>query len=493
MWGALAVIVVYLAVSMIVGIWSGKVGKTTSEDFFLADRGLGGILMFFTLFATNISGFAYFGAPGGAYHQGVGFFGYLATTTTMAAVFFYLFGHRVWLLGKKYGYMTPSELFGEKYESETVRIVYFVVLTLMTTGYACVQPIAAGYVLSGLTGGAIPPWVGSTLMVVVVTIYVLAGGLRAVAWTDFVQGVLMILLVIVAVCIVAVNIGGPVAASTEIATKYPELLMRQKFTWQKWLSFGMIVAMCIPIFPQMFTKFFASKSSQSLKVSMCLYPLAMIAIYVPILFMGMWGHAVFPDLHGKEAEKIIPMLLGKYVPLWLGALILSAPLAAIMSTVSSQLITISTMFTRDIYARYFNRDCSADHQVRVGRIFIFAAAFVVFFVSLKPPASVLTIATWNFAGYAVAFPATMAALFWRRANAMSIVSSIVAGEFVLLLFVLDILPKSLAMGFEPFLPAWVVALVVLLVMALANGKAEVKQSKKIHDFLDGLYKAKIST
>lgn len=86
--GAIFVIVLYLTASISIGLYSGRQNLNTSEDYFVANRSLGLTVMFFTLFATNISAFAYMGAPGGAYHLGTGFFGYLATTTSLSAIFF---------------------------------------------------------------------------------------------------------------------------------------------------------------------------------------------------------------------------------------------------------------------------------------------------------------------------------------------------------------------------------------------------------------------
>ena len=165
---AVGIIVAYLIITLCIGIFSSKNASTTSEGYFLAKRSLGSIVMFFTLFATNISAFAYLGGPGGAYHLGLGFFGFLATTTSTAAAFFYVIGYRSWLLGKEFGYMTPAEMFGKRYESDALSIIFFVVLAIFTLAYMVVQPIGAGYVISGLTQNVLPTWVGVVMILVFV-------------------------------------------------------------------------------------------------------------------------------------------------------------------------------------------------------------------------------------------------------------------------------------------------------------------------------------
>lgn len=486
---ALCIIAAYLIITLCIGIFSSKNASKSSEGYFMATRSLGPYVMFFTLFATNISAFAYLGGPGGAYHLGLGFFGFLATTTSMAAVFFYVIGYRSWLLGKKFGYMTPAELFGKRYASDALSVIIFVVLAVFTLAYMVVQPIGAGYVISGLTQNALPTWVGVVMILIFVTIYVFVGGLKATAYADLFQGLIMMVCVLAAFALILYKLGGMSGATNDLISNFPDLVTRKKFTIQNWISFALIITLAIPVFPQLFTKFLAAKSPDSLRTTMSFYPLAMILIYVPVLFLGVYGHTVFPALAGKQSDQIIPLLLGKYYPLWIGAFILSAVLAAIMSTLGAQLITISTMFTKDIYVRYIDKTAGQRKQVLVGRIFILALALTTTVIALNPPAAILVIVSWAFTGYAVLTPTVIAGLYWKKSTAAGAISSILAGEFVLFLFAAKIIPMSVLKGFQVIIPVLSVTILVLIVVSyLTQPKEQEREAAdKTHQFLDTMF------
>lgn len=385
--------------------------------------------------------------------------------------------------------MTPAELFGKRYESKALSVVIFLVYIFFTVPYMAVQPIGAGYILSGLTKGTIPLWVGVLMIVVFVGVYVYIGGLRAVAWTDLFQGIVMIACVMLAFFLITSKIGGPVVVTQDVMSNYPELLTRQKFTIKSWINFGLMIMLCISVFPQMFTKFFAAKSSKALKLSASLYPLAMVVIYIPVLFIGVYGHTIFPNLQGKESDQIIPMVLGNYYALWIGAILLSAVFAAIMSSFSSQLITISTLFTKDIYIRYIDKKANNAKQIAIGRICTCVLVILTVIIALKPPATILAIVTWAFSGYALLAPAFLAGLYWKRSTSIGAIASILSGESVLLLCGIGIFPKSLMFGFDAFVPSLIVSIITLVLVSFCTRASEVekKTATELHNYLDPIF------
>ncbi|KAF1086259.1 Sodium/pantothenate symporter [Sporotomaculum syntrophicum] len=489
--GAMAVIICYLAITLGIGIYSGRQSAKSSEGYFLAARELGPYVMFFTLFATNISAFAYMGAPGGAYHLGVGFFGYLATTTSLAAVFFYAIGYRTWLLGRKYEFMTAPQLLGAIYNSRGVTLVMLLAFAVFTVAYMLVQPIGAGYVINAITGGAIPAYVGVLMVLIFITIYVFMGGLKATAYADLFQGSIMIICVALAFLLIVFKIGGPTEAAHNLMAISPELFGRGNFSLEQWISFGLVIALGVPVFPQLFTKYLAAKNPDSLKTTMTLYPVAMIVIYIPVLFLGAFGTLVFPGLEGKASDSIIPMMLQNFYAPWVGALVLSAVLAAIMSTTASQLITISTMILKDFYIPYVNKNLSADKEVTVGRVFIFVLAILACYIALNPPSAILTIVTWAFTGYAVLTPGILAALYWRGSTATGVICSVLAGEATVALFAFGIIPASVLGNWQACVPAVIISTVVLIVVSLMTKHSpdEQRAIDDKHGFMDSIFKS----
>ncbi len=151
------------------------------------------------------------------------------------------------------------------------------------------------------------------------------------------------------------------------------------------------------------------------------------------------GHLSFPDLAAKEADRILPMTLTLISGDFMAALVLAAGLAALMSTMDSQLLTMSSIFSRDILPLLG----SAKSQTSVsGRVFVILLSIAGLLLALKPPATILQIATQTFTGLAVLFPTVLFGLYLKRVYAAAAILSILAGEGVMLLFYFKLCPAG---------------------------------------------------
>jgi len=152
--------------------------------------------------------------------------------------------------------------------------------------------------------------------------------------------------------------------------------------------------------------------------------------FLPIS-VGVMGHLSFPDLVGKEADRILPMTLTLISGDFMAALVLAAGLAALMSTMDSQLLTMSSIFSRDILP-LINK---AKSQTSIsGRVFVIFLSIAGLLLAMKPPATILQIATQTFTGLAVLFPTVLFGLYLKRVYSAAAILSILAGEAVMLLF-----------------------------------------------------------
>jgi solute:Na+ symporter, SSS family len=147
----LAIAGIYLVALLVIGWWSYRKTLPTPEDFFMAGRAFGPVVLIFAVYATNMTAFYMLGTPGNAYRQGIGTYGYIAFASALVIpAMFYLIGYRAWRVGKRYGYMTPSELLGARYESPAVALVLFVLLVFYTVPYIVTSVIGAGLALESL-------------------------------------------------------------------------------------------------------------------------------------------------------------------------------------------------------------------------------------------------------------------------------------------------------------------------------------------------------
>ncbi|NEQ67829.1 MAG: sodium:solute symporter family protein, partial [Symploca sp. SIO2D2] len=307
------IIAIYLLSSLGLGLVGYRQQKNTPDDYFLADRKIGTIVLFFTLIATNFSSFFFLGFAGAGYRIGISYYPMMSLGSGLIALSFYVIGHRVWILGQEQGLITPSELIEYCCRSQTLKLIFLAVMVIFTLPYLALQPIGAGYLLENLTNGQIPYFAGASLLTLVIVFYVLMGGMKSVALTDVLQGILMFVLIIVALLTVAHNLGGISQANLTVHQLKPELFAREGvdnfFTKPKWFSYMLLWFLCVPMFPQMFMRFYLPKTSNSLKASAVLYPVVTLIIFICPVLIGMWGHIQFPDLVGKETDQILPMML----------------------------------------------------------------------------------------------------------------------------------------------------------------------------------------
>ncbi|MCX6095371.1 MAG: sodium:solute symporter family protein, partial [Candidatus Bipolaricaulota bacterium] len=214
----------YFLVLLLVGFFTQRRARAKDADYFLASRSLSPLLLFITMAATNFSAFTVFGFSGAGWRIGYAFYPIMAFGTGFMALSFFIIGRPVWRLGREKGLLTPPELILDRLGSPTLRLLFLAVLVAFTLPYLAMQPMAAGYALEGLLG--IPYLWGAVLVTAVMLAYLLLGGMRAVAWTAVVQGVMMIVFLALALGVIAGAHGGLTSANRAAAEAFPALFSR---------------------------------------------------------------------------------------------------------------------------------------------------------------------------------------------------------------------------------------------------------------------------
>src|SRR4030065_2202726 len=167
----------YLSSLLAIGAYAWRRSKRTSEDYFVASRAIGRVVLFLSLAATNFSAFTFFGFAGAAYKFGLAYYGIMAFGTGFMALSFYFIGKKVWQLGKKHGYITPPELIGDRFKSDTLRTLFLVVMIVFTLPYLATQAIGGGIAINQLTEGDVSDELGAVVVTVVILLYVNIGGM----------------------------------------------------------------------------------------------------------------------------------------------------------------------------------------------------------------------------------------------------------------------------------------------------------------------------
>ncbi|MEM7106428.1 MAG: sodium:solute symporter family protein [Bacteroidota bacterium] len=481
------IIGVYLAITLAAGFIGYHKAKNTPEDYFLGSRGFGALIMFFTFIATNFSAFFFLGFAGEGYRVGYSYYAMMAFGTALAGLAFFFIGTKVWKLGQKHKYITAPELVGKETGSKPLQVIYVLVMVFFTLPYMAVQPIGAGIIISELTGGQIPYFAGCAILMFFIVIYVLIGGMRSIAVTDMIQGILMFTLIFAAVFLIADGFGGVAEANRKVYELKPELFSREgadgSFTPQRWFSLMLLWLFCVPMFPQMFMRFFISRDLPTLKLSAVLYSIVPVILFIAPVMIGVFGHLVYPDLLSenaspKIADQILPRILTNpdFASPAFAAVIMTGALAAFMSTLDSQLLALSTILSRDVYDDLIlggSKEKNFKSQVIFGRVIVIILAIIALLIAWFRPSSIFVIIQMAFSGLAILFPATVAILHFKRVNPWSCILSIVLGELLFLALFFEWIPRAAILGFEPFIPVIVFSFLVIILGNLLLPKPKV--------------------
>jgi solute:Na+ symporter, SSS family len=409
-------IFLYLLFTIVLGFVANRRMSSDLEDFLLYGRKAGFVVLYLTVVATYHSAFAFLGSGGFFYTHGIGFWE-AGTWTVMVGAITYTLGVRIWVVGKKFGYITPADMLADFYESEAVRVSVAVISVLFTILYIQVQAQGLGYIISVASGDRISFEVGTLVLLVVAAGYLMAGGLRAVYWTDVLQGAWMYIAVWVGALVLSYKLfGGPLQLWQTVARERPDLLAlpgpRGFFGPGMWMGMTVALSFGIVFQPHMMIRYFSAASGKTLKWLGATTPLFLMTLYIPAALVGLGGAIVMPGL--DVPDRIFPELLIAHAPAWLTGIILAGATAAAMSTLDSILHSNMTVLTRDVYQRYVAPEREPAHYVFVGRMIVMALLVVGYLLSVTSLQVLVTLVTLSGAGALQLMPGVLGVCYPTR-------------------------------------------------------------------------------
>lgn len=461
----LIVLAIYAVGTVLIG-WLARTRQVSSpEGYFLAGRGLAPIIFLATMVATNLSAFTVFGASGAGYRDGYSFFPLVGFGTGFMALTFWILGRRIHQAGLTTGALTPPDLVRRTYGSTGLSALFAVVMVVYTLPYIALQPIAAGYALQALLGWDY--FTGAAVVTGLIVLYTFRGGLRSVAFTDAFQGLLMLCLLTLALVVVAGQAGGLSQAGSEVLARHPELFSRPGgrgfHSPAIWFSFIFLWFFCDPMFPQLFQRFLAARDRAAIRTTMLAYPFVCSLAFILPVTIGVIGRLSHPGLTGKAADQILPLLAADLPGAVLGSLVVACGLAALMSTLDSQLLTLSSIFSQDLFP--LGRGGKRPANAWPGRIFVLILAAAGLALAYDPPDTILSIASQTFTGLAVLFPTVFFGLSDNWRSTRGAWASIILGQTMVVMCFFKLLPTF---GFLSVVPVMAVTLAAYLIAALTE-------------------------
>jgi SSS family solute:Na+ symporter len=523
------VVFIYLAVVLYIGIFAFRRarGREEAEDYFLASRSLGPFVFLFSLFGTNMTAFAILGSSGHAFSNGIVTFGLMASSSGLIIpLSLFFIGTRVWALGKKHGFMTPVQMFRDRWECGHIGTVIFVVQSVLLVPYIVIGIMGGGTTLNAISGGLVPYWFGGAIVALVVMGYVFFGGMRGTAWVNTFQTILFLTFGAIAIVVIGSGMGGfRSAANAMLASPaFAPLLTRERISPLYFFSYTFIPLSAIA-FPHILIFCLTAEKMRHFKKTVIFYPLCILFIWLPCVFLGVMANRVtdVPEIRAKQearqmlatkgktmtpearadlrekaaGDDVILLLLQRYAPLWLAGLLGAGIMAAVMAS-DSQILALSTMFTEDLFAFYGGKKRFGEAvQVHTGRLFIVLITMVAYAVALRAPETIFELAIqYAFSGFAALSPLLVAALFWKGSTKWGALASTVwtaASVVTVALFqhavpapapgpatviwslagteVLSRTPGGTAVfGFMPVVPMVIVSALLMVVVSLITSK-----------------------
>lgn len=406
----------YLLFVVLLGYRAHQRRRITPEDYFLANRGIGKILLVGTLGATLINGLAITGTPALFYEGGI-LFGQMFIAAIGCVALLWAFGPRVNDMGKEGGYITPGELFAARYRSRTVLALTALFGLLAMFPFLAIQIAGIGKVISAITDGAIQPPVAILLCTVFVGIYIFLGGARATIWTDALQGLIAMAILVGSSVLFVHWSGGIPEIVQQLKAVMPEKLVFNSTNTPLFIDNILSWTFAFFLWPHIFQRMFMAQSAgevrQTANVLLIIFPFLLGCL----LIMSM---AATAELYGTldDPDQLIATMYQRHLPL--GAALLTIMIFALaMSTIDSMLLALGASATRDVARGLLGKQVDARAGFTRGRwltlgILVLAMVFAMTAIgrgAILPwvtlGASIATLNLWPFVGIFV-FPGSSA-------------------------------------------------------------------------------------
>jgi sodium/proline symporter len=428
-------IIIYLVAMLIIGLIAARMTKDLS-DYVLGGRRLGAGVAALSAGASDMSGWLMLGLPGAIYLGGMSEI-WLPIGLSVGAYLNWQFVAkplRVYTEVAKDSITIP-DFFENRFRdhSKILRVISAIVILVFFTFYTSSSLVGGAILLENSFGMdyKVALWVGAA----VILSYTLFGGFLAASWTDFIQGILMFLALIIVPIVAIYELGGwneTVQQIGNIDTSYLDV-----YSGATAIGVISLLAWGLGYFgqPHILVRFMGLKSTKDVPNARLIGMVWMILSLFGAVFVGFAGIAYFADSPLENSETVFIMFSQVLFNPWVAGFLLAAILSAIMSTVDSQLLVSSSALANDFYKSIFRRNASKKEEMIVGRIAVLGIAVIAIFLGYDPDSKVLELVGYAWAGFGAAFgPVIILSLFWKRMTRNGALAGIIVGAITVILW-----------------------------------------------------------
>ena len=465
-------LIIYFMAMAGIGVWAMKRGRQDSEGFLLGGRSLGPGVTALRLQSSSMSGYMFMGAGSLGYTQGYFGMWYALGDLGGGILNLSVLGRRMRKLSQILGSITSIEYLEHRYPSKWIRMIAAPVALFCMFFYVLAQFIAGGRGLEMVTGVSFP--VALAIAIGVIVLYTFLGGYLAVAYTDFVQAIIMVVGMVWILIATLIAIGGFTAGNEAVGEINPNLLTMWGadlgFQGQWGVILGALLVFSIGYmgWPHVVVSHMAMKKPSVARTAGA-YSIIFNLLFIPGPYLvGMFALLLLPNLANPEVA--IFEVADAVLPTFAVGIVMAAIMAAIMSTADALLLQAGTIASQDIYHRFLNRKMTDGQMVWVSRITVLGLAVIGFVIAAFDPPAVAAVVIFSTTVLGSAFvPAYICAVWWKKANTVGAISSMIAGTAVSVFWEISGLPDST--GIDPMVTGILASTVAMVVGSLASQRS----------------------
>ena len=468
---ALIIIFATIVLSSLLGIFAGRKVKMNLENWTVAGRRFGIIIIWLLMAGEIYTTFTFLGASGWAYSKGAPTF-YILIYGALAYTLSFFILPALWKVGKRYGLHTQSDFFIKRYDSRSLGVLVALIGVFCIIPYLQLQLAGLGFIVEVASNGAINPNVAIVISFVLTCAFVYTSGLRGAAWVAIIKDVMMILAVfIVGIGVPTIYFGGFGKMFEALIKQKPNYLVfpgavaHMDVLWV--MSTLLLTGLGFYMWPHVFGSAFSAKSDKILKKNAILMPFYQIPVLL-VFMVGFTALLVIPNL--ENGDMAFLALVNKTYPSWFMGFVGAA--GAVTAMVPSAILVLfaSTLIAKNVYQAGINPRASEERVMSLSRFMVLVIMTLAVVFAFLFPSELVYLLIFGYDGVCQFFPGVVFGLFWKRVTKAAVLSGLITGSSIVVFLILA--------GKDPFLGmnAGFVALVIntmvtLLVTLMKKNKA----------------------
>ena len=427
---------VYVLAMLGIGLWTARM-TSSPLDFFLADRSLKAWVTAISSTASSESAWAVLGTVGLAYKEGLSSLWFMPGCLLGYLINWLFIAEKLRKHSEENNAITLPDYFENHFDdkSNILRMVSVVIIFSCMMAYVAAQFTAIGKTFDAIFG--VPHIISISVGGTIVLVYTMMGGVRAVAWTDFIQGIIMVLGLVILSLMPLTSLGGFSGMLTEVSKASPETLQ-----WMGGKSVSVFLGSLVGLLgiglgypgqPHVITRYMAAKNTEAIQKGTFIALGWGLMVYSSSILLGICGQALFPGL--EDPEHLFPKAAEQLLPTLLTAVVLTGVLAAIMSTVSAQILVATSAIAHDVYSKILKKTFSHKAILLVSRITVLVLGIGAMLIALGETRVIFWFVLFAWSGLGASFgPLILFTLYSKKVTRDGAIAGMLTGFLTTLIW-----------------------------------------------------------